>query len=136
MQAKVIIQGRHAVFAMPLLHPPSGFTGILRAVQVSGALNPESGEGSKAFQECVLARHPRHGEFAIAFITGRTVLQVRGGWAGGRGQGAGQDGGQGSRLQAASEIDNMEVAAAAAGHVLHAACRLCCLDVAVRTAWP
>lgn len=48
------------------------------AVQVSGALNPENGEGSKAFQECVLARHPRHGEFAIAFITGRTVLQVRG----------------------------------------------------------
>lgn len=46
--------------------------------QVSGALNPDSGEGgSKAFQECVLARHPRHGEFAIAFITGRTVLQVR-----------------------------------------------------------
>jgi hypothetical protein len=45
--------------------------------QVSGALNPDSAEGSKAFQECVLARHPRHGEFAIAFITGRTVLQVR-----------------------------------------------------------
>lgn len=45
--------------------------------QVSGALNPDSNEGSKAFQECVLARHPRHGEFAIAFITGRTVLQVR-----------------------------------------------------------
>lgn len=45
-------------------------------MQVSGALNPDSGEGSKAFQECVLARHPRHGEFAIAFITGRTVLQV------------------------------------------------------------
>lgn len=44
--------------------------------QVSGALNPDSAEGSKAFQECVLARHPRHGEFAIAFITGRTVLQV------------------------------------------------------------
>lgn len=47
--------------------------------QVSGALNPDSNEGSKAFQECVLARHPRHGEYAIAFITGRTVLQV-GGW--------------------------------------------------------
>jgi uncharacterized membrane protein len=46
--------------------------------QVSGALNPDSAEGSKAFQECVLARHPRHGEFAIAFITGRTVLQVCG----------------------------------------------------------
>lgn len=46
-------------------------------VQVSGALNPDSSESSKAFQECVLARHPRHGEFAIAFITGRTVLQVR-----------------------------------------------------------
>jgi uncharacterized membrane protein len=49
--------------------------------QVSGALNPdgggEGGSGTKAFQECVLARHPRHGEFVIAFITGRTVLQVR-----------------------------------------------------------
>lgn len=44
--------------------------------QVSGALNPDSGEGSKAFQECVLARHPRHGEYALAFITGRTVLQT------------------------------------------------------------
>ncbi|KAF8072793.1 COV1 [Scenedesmus sp. PABB004] len=44
--------------------------------QVSGALSPDSGEGSKAFQECVLARHPRHGEYAIAFITGRTLLQT------------------------------------------------------------
>jgi uncharacterized membrane protein len=44
--------------------------------QVSGALNPDSNEGSKAFQECVLARHPRHGEYAIAFITARTVLQT------------------------------------------------------------
>jgi len=47
-------------------------------MQVSGALNPDSSESSKAFQECVLARHPRHGEFAIAFITGRTILQVSG----------------------------------------------------------
>lgn len=45
-------------------------------LQVSGALNPDGGEGAKAFQECVLARHPRHGEYAIAFITGRTVLQT------------------------------------------------------------
>eukprot|EP00775_Hariotina_reticulata_P005637 gene5637-5876_t len=45
--------------------------------QVSGALNPDGGDGaSKAFQECVLARHPRHGEYAIAFITGRTLLQT------------------------------------------------------------
>lgn len=43
--------------------------------QVSVAINPEN-EGSKAFQECVIIRHPRHGEFAIAFITGRTVLQL------------------------------------------------------------
>lgn len=46
--------------------------------QVSAALNPEGSEGTKAFQECVLIRHPRHGEFAYGFITGRTVLQVMG----------------------------------------------------------
>lgn len=68
-------------------------------MQVSGALNPESGEGSKAFQECVLARHPRHGEFAIAFITGRTVLQVRGL----------RRMATGCRLQAACVIDSMLV---------------------------
>jgi hypothetical protein len=48
---------------------------------VSAALNPDSGGGSggtKAFQECVLIRHPRQGEFAIAFITGRTTLQAGG----------------------------------------------------------
>eukprot|EP00877_Chromochloris_zofingiensis_P015011 jgi/Chrzof1/9764/Cz04g14280.t1 len=45
--------------------------------QVSAALNPEGSEGTKAFQECVLIRHPRHGEFAYGFITGRTVLQTR-----------------------------------------------------------
>lgn len=46
------------------------------AKQVSAALNPENSSGSKAFQECVLIRHPRQGEFAIAFITGRTTLQT------------------------------------------------------------
>jgi hypothetical protein len=44
-------------------------------LQVSGALNPDAGDG-KAFQEAVIVRHPRHGEYAIAFVTGRTVLQV------------------------------------------------------------
>jgi uncharacterized membrane protein len=42
---------------------------------MSGALNPDAGDG-KAFQEAVIVRHPRHGEYAIAFVTGRTVLQV------------------------------------------------------------
>ncbi|KAI8477192.1 MAG: hypothetical protein J3K34DRAFT_453047 [Monoraphidium minutum] len=48
------------------------------AKQVSAALNPDSGGGggTKAFQECVLIRHPRQGEYAIAFITGRTTLQT------------------------------------------------------------
>lgn len=44
--------------------------------QVSAALNPEN-EASKAFQECVLIRHPRHGEYAFAFVTGKTLLQTR-----------------------------------------------------------
>ena len=63
------------------------------AKQVSAALNPDGGGGggggAKAFQECVLVRHPRHGEFAIAFITGRTTLQARdddGGTGGGEGR--------------------------------------------------
>jgi len=43
--------------------------------QVSAALNPEN-EAAKAFQECVLIRHPRQGEYAFAFITGRTTLQM------------------------------------------------------------
>lgn len=43
--------------------------------QVSVALNPDNGE-NKAFQECVLAKHPRNGEFVIAFITARTLLQT------------------------------------------------------------
>lgn len=48
--------------------------GFLTSV-VSGALNPDAGDG-KAFQEAVIVRHPRHGEYAIAFVTGRTVLQT------------------------------------------------------------
>ena len=50
--------------------------------KVSGALQPggggdgDGGGGGKAFQECVLIRHPRVGEYAIGFITGRTVLQT------------------------------------------------------------
>lgn len=44
-------------------------------VQVSGAVNPAN-ESTASFRECVLIRHPRHGEYAFAFITGSTVLQV------------------------------------------------------------
>ncbi len=43
---------------------------------MSAAVNPAN-EGSQSFQECVLIRHPRHGEFAFGFITGSTRLQVR-----------------------------------------------------------
>lgn len=48
------------------------------AKQVTGGLNPENGE-TKSFRECVIIRHPRHGEYAVAFITGETVFQVRNG---------------------------------------------------------
>jgi uncharacterized membrane protein len=44
-------------------------------LQVSGAVNPAN-ESTASFRECVLIRHPRHGEYAFAFITGTTVLQV------------------------------------------------------------
>lgn len=46
--------------------------------QVSAALNPDHG-GGKAFQECVLIRHPRKGEYALGFITGRTLLRCKDG---------------------------------------------------------
>jgi uncharacterized membrane protein len=45
------------------------------AKQVSAAVNPAN-ESTASFQECVLIRHPRHGEYAFAFITGSTVMQV------------------------------------------------------------
>ncbi|KAK9808400.1 hypothetical protein WJX73_000494 [Symbiochloris irregularis] len=44
------------------------------AKQVSAAVNP-SNETSASFRECVIVRHPRHGEYAIGFITGQTSLQ-------------------------------------------------------------
>ncbi len=47
------------------------------AKQVSAAVNP-SNETAQSFRECVIIRHPRHGEFAFGFITGQTTLQVRG----------------------------------------------------------
>lgn len=51
-------------------------TCVLHAcIQVSGAVNPAN-ESTASFRECVLIRHPRHGEYAFAFITGTTVLQV------------------------------------------------------------
>ncbi len=45
------------------------------AKQVTAGLNPEN-ENAKSFRECVLIRHPRHGEYAFGFITGETILQV------------------------------------------------------------
>ena len=47
------------------------------AKQVTAGLNPEN-ENAKSFRECVLIRHPRHGEYAFGFITGETILQVCG----------------------------------------------------------
>lgn len=47
------------------------------AKQVSAAVNPAN-ETTQSFRECVLIRHPRNGEFAFGFITGSTLLQVRG----------------------------------------------------------
>ena len=55
---------------------PAMLTQIPLAEQVSAAVNPAN-EGSQSFQECVLIRHPRHGEFAFGFITGSTSLQAR-----------------------------------------------------------
>ena len=60
----------------PFSLPPGSPQHIYSASkQVSAALNPEN-EAAKAFQECVLIKHPRHGEYAFGFITGRTTLQV------------------------------------------------------------
>uniref|UniRef100_A0A061R4Q7 Integral membrane protein n=1 Tax=Tetraselmis sp. GSL018 TaxID=582737 RepID=A0A061R4Q7_9CHLO len=42
--------------------------------QIGAAVNPDNGQ-AKAFKECVIIRHPRHGEYAFAFITGETTLQ-------------------------------------------------------------
>ena len=40
-------------------------------------MSPDN-EAANSFRECVLIRHPRRdGEYAFAFITGQTVLQVR-----------------------------------------------------------
>ena len=70
----------------PQTNPPSSLTRDAQKkntkTKVSGALQPggggdgDGGGGGKAFQECVLIRHPRVGEYAIGFITGRTVLQT------------------------------------------------------------
>ena len=46
------------------------------AKQVSAAVNPAN-ETAKSFRECVLIRHPRHGEYAFGFITGQSLIQVR-----------------------------------------------------------
>lgn len=45
---------------------------------MSAALNPDN-EGTKAFKECVLIKHPRNGEFAFGFITGETWIQTESG---------------------------------------------------------
>jgi len=43
--------------------------------QISQAVNPDS-DNTPAFRECVLIRHPRHGEYAIGFITGECIAQM------------------------------------------------------------
>lgn len=69
--ALVPAHGRRRGCTAPSSSADAGF-----AEQVSAAVNPAN-EGSQSFQECVLIRHPRHGEFAFGFITGSTSLQVR-----------------------------------------------------------
>ena len=64
----------HGQRRQPAAHSPAADAGP--AEQVSAAVNPAN-EGSQSFQECVLIRHPRHGEFAFGFITGSTSLQAR-----------------------------------------------------------
>ena len=44
------------------------------AKQIGQAIDPRTSSG--AFQECVLIKHPRHGEYALAFVTGECRLQV------------------------------------------------------------
>mmetsp|Transcript_21165 Transcript_21165/g.53248 ORF Transcript_21165/g.53248 Transcript_21165/m.53248 type:complete len:261 (+) Transcript_21165:214-996(+) len=43
--------------------------------QIGAAVNPGDEQQSKAFKECVIIKHPRHGEYAFAFVTGETLLQ-------------------------------------------------------------
>ncbi|KAL6783675.1 COV1 [Auxenochlorella protothecoides x Auxenochlorella symbiontica] len=43
------------------------------AKQVSAAVSPDN-EATHSFRECVLIRHPRHGEYAFGFITGQTKM--------------------------------------------------------------
>mmetsp|Transcript_1715 Transcript_1715/g.3891 ORF Transcript_1715/g.3891 Transcript_1715/m.3891 type:complete len:273 (-) Transcript_1715:69-887(-) len=43
------------------------------AKQIGQAIDPQS--ENAAFKECVLIRHPRHGEYALAFVTGECSLQ-------------------------------------------------------------
>ena len=45
------------------------------AKQIGQAIDPSNEKA--AFKECVLIKHPRHGEFALAFVTGECYLQVR-----------------------------------------------------------
>ena len=43
------------------------------AKQIGQAIDPKS--ENAAFKECVLIKHPRHGEYALAFVTGECYLQ-------------------------------------------------------------
>jgi uncharacterized membrane protein len=43
------------------------------AKQIGQAIDPQNEKA--AFKECVLIKHPRHGEFALAFVTGECYLQ-------------------------------------------------------------
>ncbi|WZN65987.1 integral membrane protein [Chloropicon roscoffensis] len=46
------------------------------AKQIGQAIDPKT--ENTAFKECVLIRHPRHGEYAIAFVTGECRLEGEG----------------------------------------------------------
>ena len=46
------------------------------AKQIGQAIDPTT--ETSAFKSCVLIRHPRHGEYALAFVTGETTLQDEG----------------------------------------------------------
>ncbi|QDZ23206.1 hypothetical protein HOP50_09g57460 [Chloropicon primus] len=46
------------------------------AKQIGQAIDPKT--ENAAFKECVLIKHPRHGEYALAFVTGHCFLEEQG----------------------------------------------------------
>ena len=73
--AAMLLSCTPGCFCVATLRPILGPKSLPQCLQVSGALNP--GNEQMSFRECVIIRHPRQGEFAIGFITGQTILQVR-----------------------------------------------------------